>query len=148
MLCLVCLKKGVSVWHTEVNIVLGSWNGNGGQTQPQQLPVTTDDDFTDPAIVSGCLSSTNSNDSPPSAQPHWLRSIQQLTEIESSPVKHASQPAHPMPPVPSMYTRQPATHSRMSFAQNTQLNQPGNDEHRFSANGTFNGMNITRIQWN
>ena len=84
-----------------------------------------DDQFSDPAIVSGCLSSDTSN-SPPSAQPHWLRSIQQLTENDSSPVKPPVTTQQQVPPLPhTLPFRQPQTHSRMPFAQNIHLNQPG-----------------------
>jgi len=97
------------------------------QTSNNSGSSALDDQFSDPAIVSGCLSSDTSN-SPPSVQPHWLRSIQQLTEIDS-PVKPAgsTQQQQQMPP-PLPHTlpfRQPQTHSRMPFAQNIHLNQPG-----------------------
>lgn len=108
---------------------LASWNGNISQPQHTVLgghAVSVDDQFADPAIVSGCLSSTETSSSPPGVQPHWLKSIQQLTEFESSPVKQPSltsqQLSHSMPNMPSMYNRQPATAniSRMPFAQNIQ----------------------------
>ena len=84
-----------------------------------------DDQFSDPAIVSGCLSRDTSN-SPPSAQPHWLRSIQQLTENDSSPVKPPVTTQQQVPPLPhTLPFRQPQTHRSMPFAQNIHLNQPG-----------------------
>lgn len=120
---LTCLLQ---CWHA----FAGSWNGNTSQTLQQPIPTanSVEDQFTDPAIVSGCLSATDASGSPPGMQPHWLRSIQQLTEIDSSPIKQptSTQPVHPMPNnVPAMYSRQPATHSRMPFAQNLHLSQPG-----------------------
>lgn len=100
-----------------------SWNGNASQTVQQPAPTLSaaDDQFADPAIV---LSSTDGTGSPPGGQPHWLKSIQQLTEIESSPIKQPST-TQPLYPMPSMYSRQPVTHSRMPFAQNVHMNQPG-----------------------
>lgn len=107
-----------------------SWNGN--VSQPQQMPGVSssslDDQFTDPAIVSGCLSTDNGN-SPSATQPHWLKSIQQLTEMDSFPPmklpQASTQPLHnTMPSMPSVY-RQPATHSRMPFAQNLLMGQSG-----------------------
>ncbi|XP_067937151.1 mucin-4-like [Watersipora subatra] len=104
-----------------------SWNGSS-QTphQPIQTHSSLDEQFADPAIVSGCLSLTDASGSPPGVQPHWLKSIQQLTEMDSSPVKQpsTSQP-HAMPSVQPMYNRAPTTHSRMPFAQNLHMSQPG-----------------------
>lgn len=92
---------------------LVSWNGTSNIH-------SGDDQFSDPAIVSGCLSGERSA-SPPGPQPHWMKSIQQLTEVNSASVNpHLTQPQQHQAP---NNFRQPATHSRMPFAQNMHINQ-------------------------
>lgn len=123
--CMLYHLKAIRVLTIIAQILTDSWNGH---SQQQSMPTNgsgVDDQFSDPAIVSGCLSSDGSG-SPPGVQPHWLKSIQQLTEVESSPVKQPSstQPIHSMSNMPLMYGRQPATHSRMPFAQNSSVQMP------------------------
>lgn len=103
-----------------------SWNGSTMQTQLSSSSL--DDQFADPAIVSGCLSTDSMSRSPPSSQPHWIKSIQQLTETDTTPARHlqqnVSQSMHSSQP-PSATAFRPNTHSRMPFAQNMHINQQG-----------------------
>lgn len=84
-----------------------------------------DDQFSDPAIVSGCLSTDFTNS--PTSQPHWLKSIQQLTDSDNMTSKLQATGAlgHQFQQPPHSGYRSTATHSRMPFAQNTHINQTG-----------------------
>lgn len=111
-----------SIWTISIIIelylsnIVASWNGT---------PSNIDDQFLDPAIISGCLSSDNTNSPGGLQQNNWLKSFHHLADNDMSNKQSSSSHMLHSQSHPHGFRSANMSHSRMPFAQNLHMSQPG-----------------------